>query len=179
MKHATSVSYVVIAAITLFGFVAAFGQSTSSPSMTAQDAFAMLKNLAGEWNGTIQEKDKGPAGSVIYKVTASGNVVLETLFPGTEHEMVTTYYLKGDQLMLTHYCASGNHPMMALDQQSTKAMLVFTFAGATNFDPEKDTHMHNARFKLVDNDHLESEWDHYQNGKNAGPAKFFLARKKS
>ena len=179
MKYALSASRLVMTIMVLFGFASAFGQTTSSPTVTAQEAFAMLKNLAGEWTGTIQEKDKGPAGSVIYKVTANGNVVLETLFPGTEHEMVTTYYLKGDQLMLTHYCASGNHPMMALDKQSTKNLLVFAFAGAVNFDPEKDTHMHNARFRLVDNDHFESEWDHYQNGKNAGPAKFFLTRKKS
>jgi hypothetical protein len=167
-----------VAAILLYS-AAAFSQNQTGQTISAPDAFAMLKNLAGEWNGTIQEKDKGPASSVIYKVTANGNVVLETLFPGTEHEMVTTYYLKGDQLMLTHYCASGNHPTMALDKQSTKTMLVFAFAGAVNFDPEKDTHMHNARLKLVDNDHIESEWDHYQNGKNAGPAKFFLTRKKS
>ncbi len=178
MKRALTVPSLVIAAMVLFGFAAAFGQNANSQAVTAKDAFAMLKNLAGEWSGTIQEKDKGPAGSVIYKVTANGKVVLETLFPGTEHEMVTTYYLKGDQLMLTHYCASGNHPMMALDKQSTKNLLSFTFAGAVNFEPEKDTHMHNARMKLVDNDHLESEWDHYQNGKNAGPAKFFLTRKK-
>jgi hypothetical protein len=180
MKHATSASCVVIAAIVLFGFVAAFGQNTDSQTVTAKDAFALLKNLAGEWNGTIQEKDKGPAGSVIYKLTAGGNVVTETLFPGSEHEMVTVYYLKGDQLMLTHYCASGNHPQMALDKQSTKNTLVFTFAGAANFNPNKDVHMHGARIKLVDNDHLESEWDSYKDGKSTdAPAKFFLERKKS
>jgi hypothetical protein len=148
--------------------------------LTAKEAFAILKNLAGEWNGTIQKKDKGPAGSVIYKVTAGGNVVTETLFPGAEHEMVTTYYLNGEQLLLTHYCASGNHPQMALDKQSTKSMLVFTFAGAVNFNAAKDMHMHGARLKLVDNDHLESEWDSYKDGESTGmPAKFFLARKKS
>lgn len=167
------------AAMLLLSF-AVFGQSANSPALTAKDAFAILKNLAGEWNGTIQEKDKGPAGSVIYKVTAGGNVVTETLFPGTEHEMITTYYLRGDQLRLTHYCASGNHPEMALDKQSTKNLLVFAFAGAVNFDPAKDMHMHSARLKLIDADHIESEWESHKDGKSTGaPAKFFLARKKS
>jgi hypothetical protein len=165
-----------VAAILLYS-AAAFSQNQTGQTISAPDAFAMLKNLAGEWNGTIQEKDKGPASSVIYKVTANGNVVLETLFPGTEHEMVTAYHLNGDQLVLTHYCASGNHPKMALDKQSTKNLLVFTFAGATNFNPKKDMHMHNGRIKLIDNDHIESEWDAYKDGKHVSTEKFFLSRK--
>jgi hypothetical protein len=180
MKRILSGGLVLTAATLLLDFAAAFGQESNSPTITAKEAFAMLKNLAGEWNGTIQEKDTGPAGSVIYRVTAGGNLVTETLFPGTAHEMVTAYYLSGDRLMLTHYCTSGNHPQMALDKQSTKSLFVFTFAGAVNFKPEKDTHMHAARLKLIDDDHIESEWDSYRDGKSAGaPAKFFLARKKS
>jgi hypothetical protein len=177
MKQTLFLSRIVIAALVLFDFVAAFGQNANSQAMTAKEAFAMLKNLAGEWNGTIHEKDRGPTGSETYKVTANGNVVLETLFPGTEHEMVTAYHLNGDQLVLTHYCASGNHPKMALDKQSTKNLLVFTFAGATNFNPKKDMHMHNGRIKLIDNDHIESEWDAYKDGKHVSTEKFFLSRK--
>src|SRR5574342_751952 len=134
MKHILSATRVTIVAMMFWSF-AAFGQSANSPALTAPEAFALLKNLAGEWNGTIDEKDKGPAGSANYKITAGGNAVLETLFPGTEHEMVTLYYLKGEELVLTHYCASGNHPQMALDKLSTKGQLVFTSTGAVNFDP--------------------------------------------
>jgi len=39
--------------------------------------------------------------------------------------------------------------------------------------------MHNGRIKIIDNDHLESEWEAYQDGKQMSTNKFFLARKKS
>jgi len=126
MKHVSSLSRVVTVVVTLFSF-AVFGQNSNSPTLTAKDAFATLKNLAGEWSGTINEKDKGPAGSVNYKVTANGSVVVETLFPGTEHEMITMYHLNGDQLMLTHYCAAANQPQMTLSKQSTKKRARFRF----------------------------------------------------
>jgi len=104
--------------------------------------------------------------------------VVETLFPGTEHEMMTAYHLNGDQLMLTHYCAAGNQPKMTLDKSSTSSQLVFAFAGGTNLNADKDNHMHSGRIKFIDGDHLEAEWDSYQSGKPAGTHKFFLSRKK-
>lgn len=105
-------------------------------------------------------------------------IALETLFPGTDHVMVTAYHLKGGQVVLTHYCTSGNHPQMALDRHSTKEFMSFTLAYATNFNAEKDMHMHNSRLKLTDNDHLECEWDAYKDGKLVSVNKFFLTRKK-
>ncbi|MCK7511304.1 MAG: hypothetical protein MZV70_49445 [Desulfobacterales bacterium] len=64
------------------------------------------------------DKDNGPAVSVTYRITANGSVVLETLFPGTDHEMLTLYHLDNDRLGLTHYCAMGNQPRMELDPSS-------------------------------------------------------------
>ena len=102
---------------------------------------------------------------------------METLFPGTAHEMVTMYHLDGDKLMLTHYCAAGNQPRMVLDlQKSTPELLVFEFAGGSNLDPAKDNHMHAGRFKFIGANKLEAEWDNYQQGKQAGVAKFTLQR---
>jgi hypothetical protein len=178
MKRSVLVSLFATIALMLFNLAAVFGQSTNANAVTSQEAFAMLKNLAGEWQGTVQEKDKGPAATVSYKVTANGSVVVETLFPGTDHEMITTYHFNGDQLMLTHYCVSGNQPKMVLSSQSTKNLLTFDFAGGTNLKSERDMHMHSGRIKLIDNDHIESEWDSFNEGKNVGVNKFFLTRKK-
>ena len=47
-----------------------------------------------------------------YAVTAAGSAVVETVFPGTEHEMVTVYHADGSDLVLTHYCMEGNQPRM-------------------------------------------------------------------
>jgi hypothetical protein len=42
---------------------------------------------------------------VEYRVTGAGSAVVETLFPGTPHEMVTVYHARKGVLCMTHYCA--------------------------------------------------------------------------
>src|SRR6516165_1621351 len=71
-----------------------------------------LKGLAGDW--VEVGKDGKPTDRVVssIRVTSAGSAVLETLFPGTDHEMVTLYHLDGAELILTHYCMMGNQPRM-------------------------------------------------------------------
>jgi hypothetical protein len=40
------------------------------------------------------DPDGSPA-SVVYKVTSAGKTVMETLGPGTDHEMVSMYHMDG------------------------------------------------------------------------------------
>jgi hypothetical protein len=101
----------------------------------------------------------------VYKVTAAGSVVHETLFPGAPHEMVTVYHLDRGSLVLTHYCAAGNQPLMKADPNSPPNRIDFKFAGGTNLDPAKDMHMHEGSITFVDDDHIEWKWIGYQNGK--------------
>jgi hypothetical protein len=125
--------------------------------------FAKLKALAGEW--TSQAEGEHPASALHYRVTSNGTSVIETLFAGTSHEMVTMYHLDGDDLVATHYCALGNQPKLKLDTKASSASkLVFDFAGGTNVDPDKDSHMHAQRYTLRDKDHLTTEWDAYKDG---------------
>jgi hypothetical protein len=132
-------------------------------------AFETLKGLAGEWKGEGQ--------TVVYKVTANGSTVMETLFPGTAHEMISMYHLDGDTLRMTHYCASGNQPRTKLDAKaSSPEKLVFVFDGGTNFDPAKDAHMHEGRITIKSAKEIETEWDGFQGGKKAGTHKFALKR---
>jgi len=73
---------------------------TKSPANTG---FERIKALSGEWEASQAPGDHGHhGGTVTYKVTAGGSAVLETLFGGTDHEMVTLYYMEGDDLALTH-----------------------------------------------------------------------------
>ncbi len=142
-------------------------------------AFARLKDLAGEWKGNVGQPD-GPATRVIYRVTANGHTVMETLFPGTDHEMISMYHLDGGELVLTHYCAAGNQPRMRLSRaQSTAAELVFEFTGGTNLDPAKDGHIHSGRIRLPAPDRVEAEWVFYAGGQPAGTNRFLLARPKN
>jgi hypothetical protein len=138
--------------------------------------FARLKSLAGEWRGTMETRD-GPPVRATYRVTGAGSALVETLFPDTEHEMVTVYHLDKDALVLTHYCAAGNQPHMRLDgTASTAERLVFAFDGGTSFDPAVDMHMHSAVIKLVDPDHLDAEWALYQKGQPQSAHRFLLER---
>ncbi|HEY0511621.1 MAG TPA: hypothetical protein VGH73_06940 [Thermoanaerobaculia bacterium] len=145
-----------------------------APKVDAKAAFEKLKTLAGTWDG---KGDGGMATPVTYKVTAGGNVVMETLFAGTPHEMITMYHLVGSDLVATHYCAGGNQPHFKLDAgKSTPDQLVLAFDGGTNLDPAKDSHMHGGTIAFTPDGHLETRWDVYAGGQPAGSHTFHLAR---
>ena len=84
---------------------------------------------------------------VVYKVTSGGSVVVETIAPGTEHEMITVIHPDGDSLLLTHYCMLGNQPHMKAKPKSgenPKAgenKVAFEFVKATNLASDKDMYM--------------------------------------
>jgi hypothetical protein len=142
-------------------------------TITARDALARLKSLAGTWTGTA---GGGPA-TVRYRLTGGGSAVVEELFPGTEHEMMSVYHLDGDDLRMTHYCAAGNQPRMKLDRAaSSPGALVFAFDGGSNLDPAKDAHMHEGRLVLLDAKHIEAHWTGWNDGRPGGAHVFKLNR---
>jgi hypothetical protein len=150
--------------------------ATDAAAPDAKAAFARLKQLAGEWEGTVMTPD-GPAVRVRWEVTAGGQVMRETMFPGTSHEMVTMYHLDGPQLVLTHYCVAGNQPRMKL-VAFTADEVKFDYTGGSNLDAAKDTHMHTGRLMFKDADRIETDWTEYAMGKPGESRKFFLTRKK-
>lgn len=151
----------------------------------AQAAFKQLTSLAGTWRGEAEgegadaeaEADMLDQAIHEFRVSAAGTVVMETMGPGTEHEMINMYHIDGDDLVLTHYCAGGNQPTMRLDRaKSTVDKLVFDFTGGTNLDPAVDEHIHSAEIQLTDPKHLESIWEGYAGGKKVATMTFHLAR---
>jgi hypothetical protein len=130
-------------------------------------AFEHFKLLAGEWVGKGPGKD-GPEIHTQFKVTAGGSAVVETIFPGTDHEMVTVIHPEGSDLLLTHYCHLGNQPHMKASGTGDGNRVEFKFVRATNLKSEKDKHMHEATYTFVDKDTFRSEWTLYQDGKAAG-----------
>ena len=158
--------------------VAACAWAGDAPAAKADPkaAFEKLKTLAGDWTGSGQQ---GMATPVSYKVSANGNVVMETLFPGTPHEMITMYYLAEGDLVATHYCAGGNQPHFKLDREkSTPSDLVFAFDGGTNLDPAKDGHVHDGRIAFTADGQLDNAWSFYMGGEKKGDNTFHLTRKK-
>src|SRR5688572_14379528 len=97
----------------------------------ANAAFEKLKGLAGTWQARMLTPD-GDKTSVVYRVTANGNVVMETMFAGTDHEMINMYTVDGDSLVATHYCSGGTQPKLKLNEaKSNDKQLVFDFVGVT------------------------------------------------
>ena len=124
-----------------------------------------IKKLAGTW--VAVGEDGKPTDTIVsvFKVTAAGSAVQETIFPGQPHEMVSVYHMDGKDVLMTHYCAAGNQPKMKLDAKSKDNELKFAFAGGTNLDPAKDMHMHEGLITIIDDDHIQWSWVGYMDGK--------------
>jgi hypothetical protein len=186
MKQSWKRELLVAAAILVMVFVVGATQAgeEAAAALDAEAVFAELKALEGTWNGSAAAEDapeedfKAADLTFEYKVSANGTVVMETMMPGTDHEMINMYHLDGENLVLTHYCAGGNQPTMRLDRShSTAKDLHFEFTGGTNLDPAKDTHIHSAQITFGDEGKIKSSWVGYSEGKAAGTMNFLLARK--
>jgi hypothetical protein len=126
-------------------FVAAFSFAGSNPSFDA------VKSLAGDWKGT------GPDGkpfTVSYQVISGGTVVMERQ---NEEQMVTMYYLDGNDLMLTHYCMANNQPRMKASAMNGKN-LEFQFVDASNLADPGAGHMHGLILTIDDPNHIQEDW---------------------
>jgi len=156
-------------------FVAAGDGMPTPKARNAQ--LEQMKKLAGEWLSVGEDGKPGETVGATYRVTSGGSAVIETLMPGSNHEMITMYYADGADLVLTHYCALGNQPHMKADPKSAEGTISFKFAGGANIDPTKDMHMHEAVFTFVDNDHLKTTWTLWKDGKAADAHDFSLVRK--
>jgi hypothetical protein len=166
----------LIAAAMVAGLAGPAWAGDAPKPVDGKAAFEKMKSLAGEWVGAVE--GKGPPATASYKVTAGGSTVMETLFGGTPHEMITMYTLDHGNLVMTHYCAAGNQPHMKLAAASTAEKFQFEFDGGPGIDPSKDMHMHQAVLTFVDADHLDAAWTAFQNGKAGDTHAFHLARKK-
>jgi hypothetical protein len=147
-----------------------------APSANAQ-RFAALKALTGDW--VALGKDGKPTDPVVssIRVTAGGSAIQETLFPGTDHEMVTMYHLDGDDLVLTHYCTLGNQPRLRAEPGSDVNKIVFKFQSGTNLKSTDDHHMHEATLTLAGKSRFKAEWVSCKEGKACHNVSFDLVRK--
>lgn len=125
-----------------------------------------------------------PPSHSVFRVTAGGSAVHETIFPGSKMEMVSVYHLDRGRLLMTHYCVLGNQPRMKLNtRKSTARELVFDFDGGTNLDPRRDHHMHSMRVTLplptkIGPQKLTTNCTSWQGGKPAPGCAVTMTRRK-
>ncbi len=168
-------------AVLLLTGVAAFAVGAPAPAAstgrTSSAGLDRLKALAGEWVAA-EDGEMAKKGDLVarYSVTAHGSAVVETVFPGSPHEMVTVYHADGPDLVLTHYCMEGNQPRMRA-RDTSGARFEFAYDGGTNIDPLHDRHMHSATLVLVGADEIRSEWTELAEGQPVLVARSHLVRK--
>jgi hypothetical protein len=136
-----------------------------------------LKKLAGTWQGKSLMGGKEVPVTIVYEPTAGGTAVMERLFPGTPHEMLSVYTAEGDKVVMTHYCAMGNHPKMALKKADTRG-LAFEMAGSDGLHSAGEPHMHAMTVTWVDPDHIKEVWTSFDAGAKKEDKAFDLTRKK-
>ena len=170
----------ILGLLTAFALAASAADDKKEPPKgnTADAKFEKFKQLAGEWVSKAPDDLGGKEVHVTYKVTAGGSAVVETIMPGTEHEMITVYTQDGDDLVLTHYCMLGNQPRMKAERGGNGKKLAFKFTGAGNLKSEKDQHMHDMTLEVVADDHIKANWTLYKDGKPAGTTTLDMTRKK-
>jgi hypothetical protein len=138
------------------------GDAKLSDSIDAKLAFARLKSLAGEWEGS-GEMGKS---KVVYEVIAGGSAVVEHETAANMPEMMTVYHLDGDRLILTHYCMQGNQPrMQAKSFNAATGELAFKFLDATNLASPQAGHMHDVTMRFESGAKLSADWQFYENGR--------------
>src|SRR6266513_218759 len=86
------------------GFAAAAPKDKPAAGKSAFDA---ISALSGTWVAVGAPEGQKPM-SLVFKSTAGGSAILETMFPGSDHEMVNVYSIDGEGVLLTHYCHLGN-----------------------------------------------------------------------
>jgi len=160
--------------------------SVAAPDKIVYDAataMEFLKTLAGEWQVGAAHEHGGAATASSYgdalsfKVMAAGSAVVQTTRRGRPDEMESVFHMNGGQLLLTHYCALQNAPVLRFEASNTPGEIKFVFHGGTNFDPKVDAHFHEGTFRVIDKNTVEQTFTVYANGEANPEGRSILKRK--
>jgi hypothetical protein len=154
------------------------GEDASCEDHPGKACLACVKKLEGSWYAADENGKATEMKMSEYSVTAGGTAVIETLFPGQDHEMVSVYYMEGNELMLTHYCVLGNHPKMKAKVDADSGQIIFGCTGkGENFASCKGTHhMHEGRITPGDANHYNATWTPMENDAPGEKVSFDLVR---
>jgi hypothetical protein len=134
-----------------------------------------IRGLVGTWE-PVASADGKKMGNLVFKLTSAGSVVMETMFPGTDHEMVNMYSADGDTVLFTHYCSMGNQPRMRL-KSAEDGVLKFEYLDCSNVKSRDDPHMDSLEL-TIKGDRLTEKWSFYASGKVTHEETFEFTRQK-
>jgi len=167
---------ILFSLIILFAPSFAFAHPGHQPPVMPKE-FETLKKLIGTWEGTTTMNGKEENMKVTYALTSGGTAIEEREFAGTPNEMVSIYHKEGKSLAMTHFCALGNQPHMAM-KKATADSLAFEMTKSMGLVSPKEEHMHAVTLTFTGPDTLKQEWTHYADGKATGTVAFNFKRSK-
>ena len=159
----------------LFFIKIAYAEGPMPAAPPSSKEFEMLKTLLGKWEGTQAAKDSKEQVQVDYHLSSGGTAIVETLFPGTPHEMISVYHDEHGKLVMTHYCMLGNQPKMAVNKMTTSE-LNFDFVHSPGVPKITDRHMHALNIAFNDKNTITESWSSYNKGKEEDKTIFKLNR---
>ena len=124
------------------------------PDITSPE-LARIKSLEGRWSATTSMF--GKPNEVVYteyEVTAGGSAVLERIFPGTPHEMMSVYYDDNGKLAMTHYCIMRNRPTLKLTK-SDGDTIVMEVKKVDGLKSKGNPSMGDLTIRIKDENHME------------------------
>ena len=148
-------------------------------SVTHSKDFEKMKELVGIWEGSMDMGKGTVAIKATYELTSAGNAILERLFVGHPHEMITVYYDYNGKLAMTHYCSLGNQPHMELMNRSENNLLFVLSEKNPGLSSVKETHMHSLNISFDNKDTITHTWSLYENGEKKSDSVIKLTRIKS
>jgi outer membrane lipoprotein-sorting protein len=156
--------YILLVLIGLMVSVSPSVADQEHPIYEGSQAFQKMKQLAGQWEGTVNFGEGTQTIKASYRVTSAGSVLVETIFEGTPNEMVTIYHDdKNKRLGLTHYCGLNNQPKLALIGAKENT-LEFDLAKDGSVDAQHEPHMHALTLTFAGKNEIKQNWTQFAEG---------------
>lgn len=155
--------FAIVISILAFGSAQAVAQEHEP--YTGSKAFERVKTLVGSWKGTM-DAGKGPETiTATYKLTSADSAIVETVFEGTPHEMISVYHDDSKRrLTMTHFCAEHNQPKLALTNMVDNK-LTLDLSKDSDIDVARESHIHSATILFDGDDKMTQQWVSFENGK--------------
>ncbi|MFI5296069.1 MAG: hypothetical protein ACHQ0Y_13725 [Thermodesulfovibrionales bacterium] len=178
MKKFISVALIVFLGLVLGPLAADSGEYQMAAATHSKD-FEKMKELVGVWEGKTDMGKGTQEIKATYELTSAGNAILERLFVGLPHEMVTVYHDSNGKLAMTHYCSLGNQPHMELMNPGEDNMLFVLSKKNHGLSSVNETHMHALKISFDSKDSISHTWSLYEKGEKKSDVVIKLSRTKS
>jgi hypothetical protein len=152
-----------------------YGQAHPTHAETrSSPALEQFKSLAGEWEG---KDSNGKPVRVSYEVFASG-LVMERLEPAGQPAMLTMYSLDGDHILATHFCSSGNQPILKTGPLSAATgKYDFAVERVYGMNTPGDQHMVELLITFTTKDQVVQAWTNLDHGKRSTNTISYIRKK--